>query len=108
MEQSKKGSKDGSKKKSKKGSADGSVPSSSSSRSSSSVSSSSGDESVPEKKENKKKRELSDSDGERISLGILRIKQRQRDTDLSADAPKRPQFAKPLMFDSAKNGKPSY
>ena len=28
--------------------------------------------------------------------------------DLSADAPKRPQFAKPSMFDGAKDGKPSY
>ena len=108
MKKSKKGSKDGSKKKSKKGSADGSDPSSSSSSSSSSDSSSSGDESVPEKKEKKKKRELSDSDGERFSLGDLRIKRRQRDKDLSGDAPKRPQFVKPPMFDGAKDGKPSY
>ena len=27
---------------------------------------------------------------------------------VSADAPKQPQFAKPLMFDSARKGKPSY
>ena len=75
-------------KKSKKGSTDGSDPSSSSSSSSSSDSSSSGDESVPENKEKLKKRELSDSDGERFSLGDLRIKRRRRDADLSADAPK--------------------
>ena len=93
VKKSKKGSKDGSKKKSKKGSADGTDPSSSSSSSSSSDSSSSGDESVPEKKENKKKRELSDSDGEWFSLGDLRIKRRRQDADLSADTPKRPQFA---------------
>ena len=108
MKKNKKGSKEGSKKKSKKGSTDGSDPSSSSSSSSSSDSSSSGDESVPEKKEKKKKRELSDWDGERFSLGDRRIKRRQRDTDLSADAPKRPQFAKPPMFDGAKDSKPSY
>ena len=74
VEKSKKGSMEGSKKKSKKGSADGSDPSSSSRNSSSSDSSSNGDKSIPEKKENKKKRELSDSDGERFSLGDLRIK----------------------------------
>ena len=78
------------------------------SSSSSSDSSSSGDGSVPEKKEKKKKRELSDSVGERFSLGDLRIKRRRRDADLSADAPKRPQFAKPPMFDGSKDGKPSY
>ena len=105
---SKTGSKDGSKKKSKKGSADGWDPSSSSSSSSSSDNSSSGDESEPEKKENKKKRELSDSDGERFSLGDLRIERRWRDADLSADAPKYPQFVKPTTFDADKDGKPSY
>ena len=107
MKKSKKGSKDGNKKKSKKGSAEGSDPSCSTSSSSRSDSSSGGDESVPEKKEKKKKRELSDSDGERFSIGDLRIKRCRRDTDLSADAPKRPQFAKPPMFDGAKDGKPS-
>ena len=109
MKKSKKGSKDGSKKKSKKGSVDGMDPRSSSSSSSSSDSSSSGNESVLEKKEKKKKkRELSDSDGERFSLRDLPIKRRQRDTDLSADSPKRPQFAKPPIFDGSKEGKPSY
>ena len=63
---------------------------------------------VPEKKEKKKKRELSDSDGERFSLRDLSIKRRRWDRDISADAPKRPQFATPPMFDSAKDGKPSY
>ena len=99
---------DGSKKQSKKVSADASDPNSSSSSSSSSDSSSIVVESVPEKKEKKKKRELSNSDEKRFILGDLRIKQRRRDMDLSADAPKRHQFAKPPMFDSAKDGKPSY
>ena len=67
-----------------------------------------GDESVPEKKEKKQKRELSDSDGERFSLGDLRIKRRRWDTDLSADATKRPQIFKHPMFDCAKDSKPSY
>ena len=88
VQKSKKGSKEGSKKTSKKGSAHGSDPSSSSISSSCSDSSGSGHESVPEKQEKEKKRELSDSDGERISLADLRIKQSQRDTDLLGDVPK--------------------
>ena len=108
MKKSKKGSKDGSQTKRKKSSSDSSDLSSRSSSSSSSDSSSSGDESVPKKKEKKMKREMSDSDGKRFSLGDLRIKRRWQDADLSADAPKRPQFAKPPMFHHSQDGKPSY
>ena len=108
VEKSKKGSKEGSKKKNKKGRPDGSDPSSSSSSSSSTVSRSSGDESIPDKKEKKKKRELSNSDGERFSLGDHMIKRHRLDTNLSADAPKRTQIAKPPMFDSAKDSKLCY
>ena len=77
---------------------------SSSCSSSSSDSSRSGNESVPERKEKTKKTELSDSDREQFSLGDLSIKQCRRNTDRSADAPKRPQFAKPPMFHGAKDG----
>ena len=108
MKKSKKGSKEGSKKKSKKGSEVSLDSSSSSSSSSSCDSSSRGDKSIPEKKEKKKKRELRESNGERFSLGDLRIKRHRRDTDQSADTPKRPQFGKPPIFDCAKDGKPSY
>ena len=107
VEKSRKGSKDGSKKKSKKDSADGSDPSSSSISCRRSDSSRSGDESAPEKKEKKNQWEHSDSDRERFSLGDQQIKRRRRDTDLSAGAIKRPQFAKPPIFDGAQDGKPS-
>ena len=110
MERSKKGSKDSSRKKSKKSSEDGSDPDSNSSSSSSSNSNNSKQESVQEKKGNKKKmkRELSDSDGDRFILGDLRFKQYRRDTEVLADIPKQPQFAKPPMFYGSKDSKPSY